>query len=72
MNTETNTSNKDHFKEDDDAKIKGWQIDECNRIEQLEKNLIDQGHECILIMECYPPRLSWCEQNPCKNVEKKQ
>lgn len=25
---------------------------------------------CIEILECYPPRTSWCESTPCKNLIK--
>lgn len=33
--------------------------------EQFAQKLKSQGHKCVIIMECYPIRVSWCQQNIC-------
>lgn len=42
--------------------IKQVQIENGELIGQLKA----QGHKCIKILECIPPQISWCHQNPCK------
>lgn len=41
---------------------------ETKRIYDLVGEKRRQGHSCTRILECYPPKLSWCEQVKCTNL----
>jgi len=36
--------------------------------ELLIKELKDKGHQCIEVCEKFPIRVTWCEQEPCQNI----
>lgn len=50
----------------DDDEMQRRQLKQELRI----KNLIKEGHTCVSELECFPIRISWCNQNPCINSKK--
>jgi hypothetical protein len=45
-----------------------WAAEQELRNTQIIKALQEKGHTCIVSLESYPSQVSWCQEEPCKNV----
>lgn len=49
----------------DELIMKTQMDNQAKETEDLYNKLKEEGHTCLLLQECFPPRLCWCHSTPC-------